>query len=144
MKTLILMIPIILLLSSCGSQKQLQENTNTELSSIQLNDIWALVAVDGKDLDFSDTLIYQPALELHLKDSMAIGTTDCNNFRTKMKLNGDRISFPPFPMTMRYCPGYENVFVKGIGNTASYRIEGLKLYFYDKDGKEVLRFKKVD
>lgn len=111
---------------------------------MQLHDIWALEAVDGKKLEFSDKTIYRPTLEINLKKMTAMGLTGCNNFQADMIIDGDQLSFPPFPMTQMFCEGYENVFVKGITNTASYKLNGMNLYFYDKDGKEVLRFKKVD
>jgi heat shock protein HslJ len=126
-----------------GKELKMAEESIAEVP-MQLNDIWALIAVDGKEIDLSNKDIYQPSLQLNLKKKEAIGLTDCNNFQTKFIIEGDKISFPPFAMTRRYCEGYENVFVKGIGNTASYKLDGMTLYFYDKDGKEVLRFKKVD
>jgi heat shock protein HslJ len=146
MKKLIFLLPVLMLLGSCSSSKTAQTNEQaTEVGPTAiLNDIWALVSIDAKELDFSDTNIYRPVLEIKLNDSIVIGNTGCNNFQAKMILDGNKISFPPFPMTRRYCPGYENVFVEGISNTASYKIKGLQLFFYDKEGNEVLGFKKVD
>jgi len=146
MKKLIYLLPVLMLLGSCSSSESAQTNEQkTEVGpTAQLNDIWALVSIDAKELDFSDTNIYRPVLEIKLKDSTALGNTGCNNFQAKMILDGNKISFPPFPMTRRYCPGYENVFVEGISKTASYKIKGLQLFFYDKEGNEVLGFKKVD
>lgn len=152
MKKWILILPMLLLFAACTSTEntdssknaQVEDQQTTKLAINRLNDVWALVAANGKDLDFSDTTIYQPSLELHLKDSMAIGNTNCNNFQAKFILDGDKISFPPFVMTQMFCPGYENVFVKGIMATATYKLDDLKLFFYDKDGNEVLGFKKVD
>ena len=129
--------------SGCGKELR-NANSTMKVIPAQLNDIWALEAVDGKDLDFSNKDLFRPMLELKISNLTAIGTTGCNNFQAKFILEGDKISFPPFMMTQMYCEGYENVFVKGITTTASYKLEELKLYFYDKDGKEVLRFKKVD
>jgi len=146
MKKLIYLLPVLMLLGSCSSSKSTQTNEQkTEvIATTQLNDIWALVSVDAKELDFSDKNIYRPTLEIKLKDSTVFGNTGCNNFQAKMILDGDKISFPPFPMTRKFCPGYENAFVNGISNTASYKLDGLQLFFYDKDGNEVLGFKKVD
>jgi len=149
MRKWILIIPVLLLFASCSSTKNTDSAQNKQVekqqtASSQLNDIWVLVAANGEALDFSDTTIYQPYMELHLSDSTAIGNTNCNNFRAKFILDDNKISFPPFAMTQMFCPGYENVFVQGIIVTASYKREGLNLFFYDKDGKEVLRFKKVD
>ncbi len=129
--------------SGCGKDLR---TSNVELKVIptQLNDIWALVAVDGKELDFSDKSIFRPMLEIHLKDMKAIGTTGCNNFQADAIIGCEKISFPSFPMTQKYCPGYEAVFVKGITETATYKLENMKLQFFNKEGKEVLRFKKVD
>ena len=152
MKKWNLIIPMFLLLASCSSIKntdsdhkaQINNQQNVKFTINRLNDIWALVAVDGESLDYKTNEYKQITLEIKLKDSIALGMTGCNNFQAKVIIDGYKISFPPFPMTQKFCPGYENVFVKGIGNTASYKIEGLKLYFYDKEGKEVLQFKKVD
>ncbi|MCK5857419.1 MAG: META domain-containing protein [Bacteroidales bacterium] len=146
MRKLVLIIPLLLLLVSCSSHKKVQvEDQNAGQTKMDLlNNIWDLVAVDGEELDFSDETIYKPVLELLLKDSVAIGRTGCNNFQAKMVLDGDKISFPPFPMTQMFCPGYEGIFVNGIGATATYKVDRMNLYFYNKGGKEVLRFKKKD
>jgi len=37
-----------------------------------------------------------------------------------------------------------STFGKNISETASYSIKNLKLYLYDADGKELMRFQKVD
>jgi len=37
-----------------------------------------------------------------------------------------------------------NLFNKTIPLVKTYKIEKLKLYFYDAEGKEILQFKKID
>jgi len=119
-----------------------QADGDTQFIPTQLNDIWALEAVDEKKLDFSDSSFFKPMLEINLNDMIAIGTTGCNNFQADIIIEGDSINFPPFMMTQMFCPGYEGIFVNGINKTATYKLQESILLLYDKDGKEVLRFKK--
>jgi len=128
--------------NGCG--KKLGDSEKIVFIPAQLNDIWAMEAVDGKEIDFVDKTVYRPTLEINLKKMTARGLTGCNNFQADVIIDGNKINFPSFPMTQKYCEGYENVFVKAITLTVSYKIEGTELYFYDKEGNEVLRLKKVD
>ncbi len=152
MKKWNLIIPMFLLLASCSSIKntdsdhkaQIDNQQNMKSTINSLNDIWALVAVDGESLDYKTNGFKQITLEIKLKDSIALGMTGCNNFQAKVIIDENKISFPPFPMTQMFCPGYEGVFVKAIMSTTSYKLDGLNLFFYDKEGKEVLAFRKMD
>jgi heat shock protein HslJ len=129
--------------NGCG--KNLRQHDQEPITvDVRINDIWALEAVDAKTLDFSNKSFYRPTLEIHLNKMIARGLTGCNNFQASFIVDGNNIEFPPFNMTQKFCEGYETIFVKGISRTASYKIENMKLFFFDKEGKEVLRFKKVD
>ena len=128
--------------NGCG--KKLRDNDSIVFIPAQLNDIWAMEAVDGKHINFVGKTVYRPTLEINLKKMIAIGLTGCNNFQADVIIDGNKIEFPPFNMTLKYCKGYENVFVKAINHTASYKLEGTELFFFDKEGNEVLRLKKVD
>ena len=111
---------------------------------VELNGGWALESIDGENIDQMKD-IFQPILDIKLQELMAIGTTGCNNFQTEIVIEGNKMSFPPFMMTQKFCEGtVEAPFVKAITKVAQYNIQDKTLLMYDEEGNEVLRFKKMD
>jgi heat shock protein HslJ/uncharacterized membrane protein len=111
---------------------------------IELNGGWVLESLNGEIIDQVED-VFQPILDIKLKESMAIGTTGCNNFQAEIIIEGNKMSFPPFPMTQKFCEGsLESPFVKAIMKVDRYSIQDKKLLMYDNGGNEILRFKKVD
>jgi heat shock protein HslJ len=118
-------------------------------NKLQLNDIWALETIDGETIDLKNLSGRQerPVLEIHLNKMRISGNDGCNAmFGTIAKLDEKRISFTHLGGTLMACPNMElpDKYNNALGKTKTYKRNGLNLYFYDSEGNEVLRFKKVD
>lgn len=128
-----------------GCAKDLRKSDSIYLISPRLNDIWALVAIGHKVPDWQNTPGQRPVMEIHLNDMTVHGTTGCNDYQGKVLIDGDKMSFGPLGMTRKFCEGsMENEFVKALDKVNSYELLGLELVLKDKEGNEILRFKKVD
>ena len=111
---------------------------------VELNGGWALESING-EITNQTADVFQPILDIKLKESLAIGTTGCNNFQTEIIIEGNKMSFPPFMMTQKFCEGtIEAPFVKAITRVTRYSVQDKTLMMYDEEGNEILRFKKMD
>lgn len=115
----------------------------------RLHDIWALEAIAGKPLETSQFSgrNRQPVLEIFIKEKRIGGTDGCNNlFGQITTVTGSKISFDKIGGTKMACSDMSLSYKYGqaLAATKTYKLDGLKLFFFDTDGKEVLQFKKVD
>ena len=115
----------------------------------RIHDIWALEAIDGKTVERpnDNDRMQIPSIEINLTEMRIMGTDGCNNFHGSIKnIEEDELKLGPIAATMKMCYNIEipNKFNVAINKVDTYKIENLKLYFFDENGKELLRFKKVD
>jgi heat shock protein HslJ len=115
----------------------------------RIHDIWALEAIDGQIVEKPDEndRMQIPSIEVNITEMRIMGTDGCNNFFGPVKnIDEDELKFGPLGSTMKMCFNMDipNKFNVAINKVSSYKIETLKLYFFDEKGSELLRFKKVD
>lgn len=138
---------IVLVLISCNSNKKMPEQSIDTIT--QLHDIWALQAINGTDIDresFSGQKRI-PVLEIFIEEKRIGGNDSCNDlFGTIETIDNSAISFTALGGTKMACPDMKLAYdyVKALVQTSSYKIEKLHLHLFDADGKEILKFLKVD
>lgn len=115
----------------------------------RIHDIWALEAIDGKTVEkpHENDRMQQPSIEVNLTEMRIMGTDGCNNFFGPVKnIEDSDLTFGPLGATMKMCYNMEipTKFNVAINKVSKYKIEDLKLYFFDDSGAELLRFRKVD
>jgi heat shock protein HslJ len=115
----------------------------------RIHDIWAIEAIDGhfvKKPDEHDRMQI-PSIEINLTEMKIMGTDGCNNFFGPVKnIEEDELTFGPLGATMKMCFNMDipSRFNEAMNKVSKYKIENLKLYFFDDAGAELLRFRKVD
>lgn len=115
----------------------------------RLHDIWALEAINGEVIDFSDAGIsgQHPTLEINLTKMYVLGMDGCNEFSARItSLTDKELLLELGPNTLMAChnmviPSRVNLAVKEV---VGYELNGLKLSLKNEAGREVLRYKKVD
>ena len=118
-------------------------------AKLRLNDIWAVERIQGTPFKMQKegSRNKRPILEIHLVDNKILGNDGCNQlFGQIAKLTDTAIQFDNIGGTKMACPDMTTPqkFTESLSQTASYKISGLKLYFFDEGGEEVLVFQKVD
>lgn len=113
---------------------------------LRLNDIWALQSINKHDFTLEE---YQtrPQLEIKVSTMSVNGTDGCNRFHGQInKLNESTLIVGPMASTRRMCidMAITDKFNQALGQVKAYTIESLSLVLLDLDGKELLRFKKID
>ena len=144
MKSIIVSLLLILTMNACNMSK---DQVSQDISN--LHDIWALKEISFNGLpaetDFSE--IKTPVLELHIKDKKIYGNDGCNAiFGNIEKLDGNSISFGKIGGTKMACPNMviPTAYTKALHDARRYERKGLRLYFYNAEGEELLNFLKVD
>ncbi len=115
-------------------------------SKWRLNDIWALAAINGKEIKLSKNQ-KRPQLEFDLDKMKVSGTDGCNELMGGLEsVTVNKIKFTPLATTLMLCKDMTlpNTFMKVLDEAKTYEIKELELLFYDANKKEVLRFKKID
>ncbi len=115
----------------------------------QLHDIWALQALNDEEIPMEKQKKPNkiPTLEIFVADSRIGGNDGCNSMFGEIEtLTESNIRFSKIGSTKMMCPDMQvsNAFTTALGETATYKIENLHLYFYNTEGDEVLQFVKVD
>jgi heat shock protein HslJ len=118
-------------------------------TKFRIHDIWALEAIDGQIVEKpnENDRMQTPSIEVNLTEMKIMGSDGCNNFFGPVKnIEDDELTIGPLGSTMKMCFNMDipNKFNVAINKVSKYKIENLKLYFFDKKGSELLRFKKVD
>jgi len=75
------------------------------------------------------------------------GTNGCNNYSGQIKtITSNTIVFGAIASTRKMCMNMSipDRFDKAMNSISTYKKEGITLFFYNSNGDEVLRFKKVD
>lgn len=115
-------------------------------NKMRLHDIWALQAVNGKEINVKN-YNQRPNLEINLTSNRVMGNDGCNNFSGEIKqVDSKSLSFKPLIGTKKACFNmkFSNEISNILNNVETYNINNLTLSLYNKEGKEVLRYKKVD
>jgi heat shock protein HslJ len=115
----------------------------------ELHDIWALEAIEGAPIQSpgNNTVLITPSIEINLTEMKIMGNDGCNQFFGPIKnIEEGIIEFGNMAGTMKMCINMEipDSFNKAMTQVKKYRRDGLKLYFLDEAGTELLMFKKVD
>ena len=144
MKVTLISLLLILTMSACNMSKN---HVSEDIS--RLHDIWALkeISFNGLPLETDFSEIETPVLELHIKDRKIYGNDGCNAiFGSIEKLDENSISFGKIGGTKMACPNMiiSNAFTKALLEVRTYKRKELRLYFYNAEGEELLRFLKVD
>ncbi len=111
---------------------------------IVLNDIWVSDRIFGKKV--SDQLPW-PQMEIDLSKMKISGTNGCNNYMSKIiRVTSSEIQFGNLVTTKKLCRNMEisDSYNKALSISKSYKLGNSGLTFFDKEGKEVLHFRKID
>lgn len=135
----------VLVLQGCGVNKNTRaENTSVSKADMRIHDIFVAIKINGEKLERRDEM---PRLELNLNTMQVFGTNGCNHFNGKINLVTQKnINFSGMAMTRKRCPDISTPakFDQALEKVAGYKYENLHLTMYDKDGKELITFLKVD
>ncbi|WP_055446425.1 META domain-containing protein [Lacinutrix mariniflava] len=137
------MLLLVMLIFSC---KLHESDVLVNKETLGLHDIWALETV-SKETIILNNYNEHPYLELNLNTNKIIGNDGCNTFSGVIeKADTKLLSFKSLISTEVVCTNMN--FSKEIGENLklihSYQIENLKLSLYNKNGLELLKYRKVD
>jgi len=101
-----------------------------------------------KAMIFYDRKVPVVTKEAHIKfdkDLRINGMLGCNNFFGSYIEENKNLSFSQIGSTRMMCQNIttENTFSKVLQETKTYKIDGETLHFYDKNAKEISRFKAI-
>lgn len=118
-------------------------------AKLRLYDIWALEAIDGEEMDFTDNAkgLQHPSIEFNLTEMRVMGTDGCNRFQGAIdEISGTKLQLGGLFGTEMACPDMATPrqINQALSAVAAYDIKGLKLQLLDKSGKVLLRYRKVD
>ena len=111
---------------------------------LRINDIWVALKIGNLRIE---ELKMQPRIEISVKDMNLQGTDGCNSIRASLKtLTETNIIFGAAMGTRKLCPNMEvpNAFNTALQSVSSYEIKDNKLFLFDKTGKELIQFLKID
>ena len=134
---LIFFISLIFLIS-CSTKEAKKTDIN------RLHDIWALESIRGEKIVVDETVKNLPVLEIYVEEEIVHGNTSCNTIDGKVEIDKNNITFYDIITTEMACPGdLEQKFLSELDKVNNYKIEKLKLYFYEDD-QEIMIFQKID
>jgi len=130
-------LSLVIVLWGCSS-KEAGSDVN-----VRLHDIWALESINDEEF-VKGELSNHPVIEIYLKEERVHGNASCNTLNGKVVVDGKNISFSEIITTEMACPGdLEQRFLTALQNIDNYKIEKLRLYFYEGE-EERLVFRKID
>ncbi len=125
-------------LSSCSSTKDVQKlsydqslkDTKWQLESLNEKAIKKIERVASINFD---------------KENKVYGNLGCNNFFGKFESKNDLLKISQIGSTMMMCQdmSIESLYSKILENVKKYKVEKGILIFFDKDNKEIAKFKRV-
>ncbi|PHO13923.1 hypothetical protein CPG38_00775 [Malaciobacter marinus] len=106
--------------------------TNTYFKALILNDKKVVVFNKEPHIKFQE-------------NGKVVGSLGCNNFFGSYKKEKNTISFQAIASTKMMCPNIktEDAFSKVLQNVKTYEIKGEFMSFFDKNKKEIAKFKAV-
>jgi heat shock protein HslJ len=114
---------------------------------ININDIWAVTAIQGEPVDMHQKRQKDPLIEISLSAMSVMGNDGCNNFNGTISKFGDGVvEFGPIAVTRKMCldMSVPNKFNSAIQQVRKYRLDPGRLVFLDTDGNELIACKKID
>jgi len=114
-----------------------------------IHDIWALEAIEGVLIPkpVENEKFQTPVLEINVTEMKVMGSDGCNRIAGAINLlDGEKLEFGTMAATRMMCNNMEiaDKFNAALAKVKKYKIEELKLFFFDEKGAEVLLFRKVD
>jgi len=103
---------------------------------------WSLARLNDHPINKKVSL---PQLEIRLSQMRIGGFGGCNNYSAAIqKLTGDSIQLGPLMSTKKAClkDHIENEYYQALKSVTTYKVEGDKLIFFNKEGNKVLTFLK--
>ncbi len=137
-------IPLAILLS-CSAIKEKKPIENPSQNMNRLHDIWALQNLEEEALP--NDIAQVPVLEIFVADKKVLGNDGCNSVSGVIKsLTDTEIIFGKLISTKKACPNmdFSSRYNLLLDQTTNYKIEKLNLVLFNLEGKELLRFRKVD
>ena len=141
----------IVIFTACSSSEETTAPKKTTQEKVdnkyQIHNTWLLETINGTSVKKDGEANNTPQLEIFADKKQALGNDGCNQIRGSLKvLDEKNIVFGIIGGTKMACPDMEitTQYRKAISKTTNYKIENLKLYFYDTTGNELLQFKKID
>jgi heat shock protein HslJ len=113
-------------------------------ADIRIHDIYVAVKINGEAVGQREEM---PRFEINLNTMEVFGNNGCNQFNGKItSVTEKKITFGVMGMTRKMCRDMDipAKFDKALQKVASYKFADLHLTMYDKDGKELIIFLKVD
>ena len=124
---------------------QLLEKTRDP--KININDIWAVTAIQGEPIDMRQDGQAAPLIEVSLSAMRVTGKDGCNNFTGQIAgFDNGVIEFGPIATTRMMCPDMSvpDKFNSAMQQVSNYRLDPGRLVFLDSDGNELIACKKID
>ncbi|MDN3652264.1 DUF4377 domain-containing protein [Thalassotalea ponticola] len=115
-------------------------------STIRLNDIWLLERINTSVTELNGEPS-RPTMEIDLQLMQISGNDGCHNFTADIiAVNAKRITFGPIASADQACMNKHiaHQLITHIRATQSYTLSDMQLSFFDQQGVELLRFKKID
>jgi heat shock protein HslJ len=121
----------------------------TKDNRLVLNDIWVLEILNGNPVDQGNISEQSqlPELEIHVGEMKYHGTDGCNNiFGGILELTESTLRFGVGAGTRMMCQNMDipDEFNRTLTVVDNYKVQDLKLHLFDKEGKELMQFKKID
>lgn len=110
----------------------------------RIHDIFVAEKINGEIIGRREEM---PRLEINLTTMKIYGTDGCNHFNGSINnVSETEIAFSSLASTRKMCPDMilPRKFDQALEQTSSYKFENLHLTLFDKDGKAVITFLKVD
>lgn len=150
MKYLALIFTVIIF-TACSSSKETAATKKTTEEKVdnkyQIHDIWLLESINGTAIKKAGEGNKTPQIEIYVDKKQIVGNDGCNQISGSLKaIDEKNIIFGMMMGTKMMCPIMEetDLFNKTLPLVKTYKIEKLKLYFFDATGNELLQFKKID
>ena len=135
----------IFALQACSTKKN-KDLGSESISTInnKIHDIWVAIEINGNPIEKREKM---PRLELNLNTMEVFGNNGCNSISGKITaVTEQKITFGPLISTRMMCEEMKvpDAFDQAMQKTVSYKHANLNLTFYDNQGKELMKFLKVD
>lgn len=114
---------------------------------ININDIWAVTAIQGEPIDMREDRQAAPLIEVSLSAMRVMGKDGCNNFTGQIaEFDDGVIEFGPIATTRMMCPDMSvpEKFNPAMQLVSNYRLEPGRLILLDSDGNELIACRKID
>lgn len=123
------------------------QSHNTTGAHTRLHDIWAVTHINGQAIPSNSQTIQTPSMEINTQTMRVMGTDGCNQYQGSIDdLSATEIEFDDLISTRKMCVDMTvpTQFQRAMDDTDRYQLNQLTLTFLDDNGREVLRFLKVD